>query len=63
MQEHFLSSQAHSGMAWVEILWLGIQWNGFAKDSHALYRDFRENEKVSQENRISAGETAVLWEI
>lgn len=50
-------------MEWVEILQLGIQWNGFAKDGHAPNRDFRENKNVSQKNRTYAGETAVTFEI
>ena len=50
-------------MEWAEILWLGIQWNDFAKDILAPHRGFRENDKVSQENRIDAGETAVICEI
>lgn len=32
----FLSSQAHSGMEWVEILWLGIQWNDLPKTTQPL---------------------------
>lgn len=59
----FLSSQAHPGMEWAEILWLGTQWNDFAKDNSAPHRGFKENDKVSQENRIDAGETAVICEI
>lgn len=61
----FFSSQAHPEMEWVESLRLGIQRNGLAKDSCAPYREFffRENEKVSQENRIYAVETAVICAI
>lgn len=57
------SSQAHPETEWVEIRWLGIQRNGFAKGSYAPSRDFRQNKEVSQENGICAGETAVICEI
>lgn len=42
-------------MEWVEILWLGIQRNGFAKHSRASYRDSRESGRVNQENGIYVG--------
>lgn len=47
-------------MEWVEVLWLGMQRNGFAKDSRASYRDSRESGKLNQENGIYVGN---IWDM